>query len=98
MAIELELLIDTEATLGECPSGDNSEKRLYWVDIDSKRLHVYQPQQHQSRMIQLEEFVSCVVPRKSGGVVVGLPKILGLKPHPFTAAFILILAKTGKLC
>ncbi|ACK68536.1 SMP-30/Gluconolaconase/LRE domain protein [Gloeothece citriformis PCC 7424] len=69
---ELELVVETQALLGECPCWDHHKQLLYWVDILNKQLHIYSPQNNTDRIIQLEEYVSCVVPRSSGGVVLGL--------------------------
>ncbi len=72
MSTELELLIESQADLGECPCWHQEKQLLYWVDSTKKQLHVYQPETKTDRTIQLEKLVGCVVPRKSGGVVLGL--------------------------
>ena len=72
MVTQLEVLIESQAYLGECPCWHQEKQLLYWVDIEKKQLHVYQPETKTDRTIQLEKLVCCVVPRKSGGVVLGL--------------------------
>ncbi|KAK7088973.1 regucalcin-like [Littorina saxatilis] len=58
--------------LGEGPHWDISTQSLYFVDIDGQRVHRYNAAtgQHDSKL--LDDQVSLVVPRKSGGFVVGL--------------------------
>lgn len=72
MVNQLEVLIKSQAHLGECPCWHQEKQLLYWVDTNKKQLHVYQPETKTDRTIQLEKLVGCVVPRKSGGVVLGL--------------------------
>ncbi len=45
---------------------------LYWVDIDSCRVWISEPEVDRHRMIQLDRKVGTVVPRESGGLVVAL--------------------------
>ena len=58
--------------LDDTQIGQQEKQLLYWVDTENKQLHVYQPETKTARTIQLEKLVGCVVPRKSGGVVLGL--------------------------
>jgi sugar lactone lactonase YvrE len=69
---QVELVLDAKATLGEGPCWDHRSGKLYWVDIAGKRLHVFDPQSGQDRMIQLDQMVGAAVPRQSGGVVAAL--------------------------
>ncbi len=39
----VECVVDAGALLGECPVWSELEQRLYWVDIDGKRIHRYDP-------------------------------------------------------
>jgi sugar lactone lactonase YvrE len=68
----IELVIESQAILAESPCWDEKKQLLYWVDILQKQLHIYQPQTNRDRIIQLDELVSCVVLRESGGVVLTL--------------------------
>lgn len=72
MTNSIELVIDAQATLGEGPCWHSEKQQLYWVDIVQKQLHIYDPACDQDRIIQVQEFVSCVVPRQSGGVILSL--------------------------
>ena len=62
---QIELVIESQAILGESPCWDEKKQLLYWVDILQKQLHIYQPQTNRDRIIQLDELVSCVVLRES---------------------------------
>jgi sugar lactone lactonase YvrE len=72
MTAQLELIIETQALQGECPCWHQEKQLLYWVDVEKKQLHVYQPETKTNRTIELGKLVGCVVPRKSGGVVLAL--------------------------
>ncbi|MGK7935038.1 MAG: SMP-30/gluconolactonase/LRE family protein [Xenococcaceae cyanobacterium] len=72
MVTKLELIVESQALLGECPCWHQEQQLLYWVDGDNQQLHVYQPETKIERTIQLEQLIGCVVPRKSGGVVLAL--------------------------
>ncbi|AQS56957.1 SMP-30/gluconolactonase/LRE family protein [Novibacillus thermophilus] len=69
---EPQLVLDANATLGEGPSWDQTNQVLYWVDVQEKRVHVYDPYKHENRSIQLNQFVGAVVPREAGGVALAL--------------------------
>lgn len=70
--IDLELVLDAKVLLGEGPSWNESTGQLYWVDIEGKAVHVYDPATGVDRRIDVGQMVGCVVPRKSGGVVVAM--------------------------
>jgi sugar lactone lactonase YvrE len=61
-----ELLVDAKASLGESPAWDAKLQTLYWVDILGKRLHAFDGKDHP---VQLDELVSCLAPRRQGGLV-----------------------------
>ncbi|MDF2959815.1 MAG: putative Membrane Associated Protein [Paenibacillus sp.] len=70
--LQLELIHDAKAALGEGPCWDHRSGTLYWVDIAGKRVHVFNPQTKENRIIQLEQMVGVAVPRESGGMIAGL--------------------------
>lgn len=72
MPDSLELLTESRAELGEGPSWDSRNYVLYWVDILKGDVHVYQPDYSKDTFIHTGGYVSSVVPRKSGGMVVTL--------------------------
>ena len=82
----LELVLDAKATLGEGAIWHAREQRLYWVDIEPGRLHVFHPGDSTDRVFELGQMVGTVVPRARGGVMLAL--------HHGFAAFDLV---TGEL-
>ena len=72
MVTKLEIIVESQALLGECPCWHQKQQLLSWVDGDNQQLHVYQPETKIDRTIEIGQLVGCVVPRKSGGVVLAL--------------------------
>ncbi|HZH58053.1 MAG TPA: SMP-30/gluconolactonase/LRE family protein [Metabacillus sp.] len=70
MAYQAELVVHQKAILGEGPHWDGHV--LYWVDIMSKRLHRYNPEQHHNETFQLDQYIGAVIPSLNGQLVVGL--------------------------
>jgi sugar lactone lactonase YvrE len=68
--MQAELLLDAQATLGEGPAWDAKTQTLYWVDILGKRVHAWKD--GRDEILQLDEFVGCVAPRRDGGLVAAL--------------------------
>lgn len=66
------LLIDQKASLGEGPSWDAVNHQLLWVDIEEKKVFLYDPKNGTNRTIQLDQYVGAIVPRVSGGAVAAL--------------------------
>jgi len=61
-----------KATLGEGAIWHPTENKLYWVDIEGKLLHVYDPATKQNKSYGVNELIGTVVPMESGGVLVAL--------------------------
>lgn len=68
----LKLVVDAKVVLGEGPSWEAGSKKLYWVDIVGKQLHIYDPVADKDEAIDVGQMVGAVVPRRSGGVVLAL--------------------------
>jgi len=68
--MKAELLLDARATLGEGPCWEEKTRTLYWVDILAKRVHAWKD--GRDNILQLDEFVGCVGPRRGGGLVAAL--------------------------
>lgn len=68
--MELEVVWNAGATLGEGPIWHQG--KLFWVDIEKRRLHIYHPKDGQKESFHLPEKIGTVVPRKSGGLVLAL--------------------------
>lgn len=67
---EFELPIRDTFQLGEGPIWH--QDRLFWVDIEGKKVCCYRPGDGQHREIDTGELVGTVAPRKAGGLVVAL--------------------------
>src|ERR1051326_1924116 len=62
--MQVELLYDCKAHLGEGPAWDAHTQTLYWIDILEKRIHA-----NADLLLQLDEFIGCLAPRQKGGLV-----------------------------
>lgn len=69
---EPQLVLDAKAILGEGPSWDQTNQVLYWVDIEGKRVHIYDPNKQENQTIRLNQLVGAVVPREKGGLALAL--------------------------
>lgn len=67
----VELVFDAKALCGEGPLWDETSGRLYWVDIESHRLHLHTPG-GADESFEIKPYVSSIVPRQSGGFVLTL--------------------------
>ncbi len=68
----VELVLDAGALLGESPRWSAAEARLYWVDIDSFRIHRTDPATGTDEVMQLDQPVGCVALRAGGGLVAAM--------------------------
>ncbi len=66
------LVLDAQAMLGEGAIWHPLENRLYWVDIEGKSLHIFDPATGGNRLIPVGERIGTVVPADRGGVLVAL--------------------------
>jgi sugar lactone lactonase YvrE len=67
--MDVELVVDAKAALGEGPFWHPRESRLYWVDIEGGTLHVHDPDGEPDVVYDLGCRASAVVARRSGGLV-----------------------------
>jgi sugar lactone lactonase YvrE len=67
-----ELVIESQATLGECPCWHREKQLLYWVDILQKQVHIYEPKTNKNRTIEVGELVAGITPASNGRVIIGL--------------------------
>ena len=68
----LTLEIDAKAQLGEGALWHPTENKLYWVNIEGRTLHIYDPVTKENQSLWVKERVGTVVPVKSGGALVAL--------------------------
>jgi sugar lactone lactonase YvrE len=78
ISVSPELVLDARADLGEAPAWDARRGCLYWVDIRLGRLHIFNPNMSPNgedgtdRFVDVGEFLGCVAPTRSGGLVLAL--------------------------
>lgn len=66
---DVELVADARAKLGEGPVWDEREAALWWLDIMSAALHRFDPASGEDETIALEQPITALVPRRTGGLV-----------------------------
>src|SRR5262245_47344755 len=69
---EVELRVDARALVGEGPIWDVERQVLYWVDILSHKLYIYDPVKDESTAFDVGQAVGTVVPRVSGGLMLAM--------------------------
>lgn len=61
---EIELVVDAKAILGEGPCWDERRNILYWVDIEGKKLNLYDCLKKENKDIQVDKQITSIVPLK----------------------------------
>lgn len=88
----VQLLLDARALLGESPVWHAAESRLYWVDIDGRKIHRTDAVAGTDEVMELAEQIGCIALRAQGGLVAALENGCALidawdaAPRPFGAA------------
>ena len=88
----VQLLLDAGALLGESPFWHAAEARLYWVDIEGRKIHRTDLATGTDETMDLAEQVGCIAPRAEGGLVAALENGCalidewGAAPRPFGPA------------
>jgi sugar lactone lactonase YvrE len=70
--MEVELVLDAHAEVGEGPAWDAEGGRLLWVDITGRLVHLYDPTTGSDRSIDVGQHVGAAAPRAAGGLVLAL--------------------------
>ncbi|HWE02337.1 MAG TPA: SMP-30/gluconolactonase/LRE family protein [Tepidisphaeraceae bacterium] len=52
----------------------SGERRLYWVDIQGKKVHRFDPASGRNETFDLPDLVTCLAFRKAGGLLLTLRK------------------------
>jgi len=68
----VEVALKTTANLGECPRWDEKKQLLYWVDINARQLHRFNPLTCEDSFIEFKEEIGCFVLKKDGGFVLAM--------------------------
>jgi sugar lactone lactonase YvrE len=63
-----------DATVGESPLWHPKQKRLYWIDIQKRKLHRFDPAGGRNESFTLPEIVTSFTFRKDGGLLLTLKK------------------------
>jgi sugar lactone lactonase YvrE len=63
-----------KATVGESPLWSSREQRLYWIDIQERLIHRFDPVTAENESFTLPEIVTSLALRGSGGLVLTLTK------------------------
>jgi len=70
--MDVELILDAKAILGEGPLWHARTQRLFWVDIEGHVVHVFDPATGRDRVIDVGQKVGAVVVRRQGGLVLAV--------------------------
>ena len=70
----IECVLHSDATVGESPVWHIAEQRLYWIDIQGKQIHRFDPATRTDESFELPEIVTCIQLRAKGGLVLTLKK------------------------
>ena len=67
---DAQLLYDCHCQLGESPTWDERVQRLYFVDINAHKLHIYNPETKDDDVIEAPLMVSTVMPTADPNILV----------------------------
>lgn len=67
-----ECVVDAKAELGEGPSWNAELEVLYWVDIEGKKLMIYDPAADKNEAISLDQYIGAAVPKRDGGLILAM--------------------------
>jgi len=71
---DVRCVLKWDAIVGESPLWHPEERRLYWVDIQGKKVHRFNPGSGRNETFDLPELVTCLAFRKKGGLLLTLRK------------------------
>ncbi|WP_096085635.1 SMP-30/gluconolactonase/LRE family protein [Agaribacterium haliotis] len=69
---QVELALDAQAALGECPRWNADDQKLYWIDINKFQLHRFDPDTASDEFLQFEEEIGCFAFREQGGFLLAM--------------------------
>jgi sugar lactone lactonase YvrE len=76
--VEVELVLDAGAEVGEGPVWDEKSRSLLWVDITAGTVHLFDPAGESSRSFDIGQHVGAAVFRGGGGLALALRGGFGL--------------------
>lgn len=94
MKVDIKLLVDCKCNIAECPSYDKENHLLYWVDIFGKQIFRYDIDTKKLDTKSVNKYVSYIVPRKQGGVIIGLQD--GMYHYDFDTEICMFLGRPNK--
>jgi sugar lactone lactonase YvrE len=71
---DVQCILKWDAIVGESPLWHQAERRLYWVDIQGKKVHRFDPETCCNETFNLPDLVTCVAFRAKGGLLLALRK------------------------
>ncbi len=71
---DVRCVLPWQAFVGESPVWHPEEQRLYWVDIQNKQIHRFDPSSGRNQTFDLPDIVTCIALRAAGGLVLTLKK------------------------
>jgi sugar lactone lactonase YvrE len=71
---DVQCVLKWDAIVGESPLWHPRERRLYWVDIQGKKVHRFDPGSGHNQTFDLPDLVTCLAFRKKGGLILTLRK------------------------
>src|SRR5262245_29116552 len=74
--IELSVVVEARAEIGESPVWSGGTQELYFVDIAGREIHAFRPSDGRHRVYDLPDLVTSVSLRAHGGLVLSLRKTL----------------------
>lgn len=69
---EAQLLFEINANLGEGAFWNHETQEFYWIDIEGKQLHIYNPENKTNRSFPTPSRIGTVVPKDRNSAVVAL--------------------------
>ena len=63
-----------QSIVGESPVWHPEDQSLYWIDIQRRQIHRFDPASGANQTFDLPEIVTCIAPRVTGGLVLTLRK------------------------
>ncbi len=69
---DYDVVVKKDAIVGEGALWDSDDHVLYWIDILSHQLYIYDPSSKINRTVETAQAVGTVVKRKKGGLMLAL--------------------------